>query len=42
MKDNIEILRNTYPIGSRIVLDEMNDPYCRMPTGLQGVCQGGR
>lgn len=18
----------------------MNDPYCRMPTGLQGVCQG--
>lgn len=29
-----------YPIGSRIVLDEMNDPYCCMPTGLRGVCQG--
>lgn len=40
MKINIEMLRNTYPIAPRIVLDEMNDPYCRMPTGLQGVCQG--
>ena len=39
MKNNIEILRNTYPIGSRVVLDEMNDPYCHMLTGLQGVCQ---
>lgn len=40
MKSEYDYLRNTYPIGSRIVLDEMNDPYCRMPTGLQGVCQG--
>lgn len=40
MKNNIGMLRITYLIGSRIVLDEMNDPYCRMSTGLQGVCQG--
>ena len=40
MKSECDYLRNIYPIGSRIVLDEMNDPYCRMPTGLQGVCQG--
>lgn len=40
MNNSIEMLRNIYPIGSRIVLDEMNDPYNRMPTGLQGVCQG--
>lgn len=33
-------LRQEYPAGCRIVLDEMNDPYRKMPAGLQGICQG--
>jgi len=33
-------LRQEYPVGCRIVLDEMDDPYRKMPAGLQGVCRG--
>ena len=33
-------LRQEYPVGCRIVLDEMDDPYRQMPAGLQGVCRG--
>lgn len=33
-------LRREYPAGCRIVLDEMNDPYHKMPAGLQGTCRG--
>lgn len=33
-------LRREYPAGCRIVLDEMDDPYRKMPAGLQGTCRG--
>ena len=33
-------LRKEYPIGCRIVLDEMDDPYTKIPIGSQATCQG--
>lgn len=39
-KKELERLRREFPAGCRIVLDEMDDPYCRMPAGLQGTCRG--
>lgn len=36
----LERLRRDYPAGCRIVLDEMDDPYTRIPAGTQGTCQG--
>ena len=38
--DEVERLRRTYPAGSRIVLDEMDDPYTKIPVGTQGVVTG--
>ena len=39
-RTELERLRSEYPVGCRIVLDEMDDPYRQMPAGLQGVCRG--
>lgn len=39
-KKELERLRRDYPAGCRLVLDEMNDPYRKMPAGLQGTCRG--
>ena len=39
-RTELERLRSEYPVGCRIVLDEMDDPYRKMPAGLQGVCRG--
>lgn len=39
-KKELEQLRRELPVGCRIVLDEMEDPYRKMPAGLQGVCRG--
>ena len=39
-RDEVERLRRTYPAGSRIVLDEMDDPYTKIPVGTQGVVTG--
>ena len=39
-KATIEELRRTYPVGCRIVLDEMDDPYTKIPVGAQGTCKG--
>ena len=36
----VERLREQFPVGCRIVLDEMNDPYYHIPPGTQGVCHG--
>lgn len=36
----VEQLRREYPAGCRIVLDGMDDPYRKMPVGLQGTCWG--
>ncbi len=38
-RTKLERLRSEYPVGCRIVLDEMDDPYRKMPAGLQGVYQ---
>ena len=39
-RKTVERLRKTYPAGCRIVLDEMNDPYTKIPVGAQGTCKG--
>lgn len=36
----VERLRKEYPAGCRIVLDEMDDPYTKIPIGSQATCQG--
>ena len=36
----VERVRAAYPKGCRVVLDEMDDPYCNMPKGLQGTVAG--
>ena len=39
-REVVEELRRTYPAGCRIVLDEMDDPYTKIPAGTQATCQG--
>ena len=39
-RETVERLRKEYPTGCRIVLDEMDDPYTRIPIGAQATCQG--
>ena len=39
-RETVKRLRRDYPIGCRIVLDEMDDPYTKIPVGTQGTCQG--
>lgn len=33
-------LRSQFPAGCRVVLDEMDDPYTKIPSGSQGECRG--
>ena len=39
-KEEVERLRAQFPKGCRIVLDEMDDPYTKIPTGTQAVVTG--
>ena len=39
-REIVEDLRRKYPVGCRVVLDEMNDPYTKIPIGSQGECRG--
>jgi hypothetical protein len=39
-RETVERLRKEYPAGCRIVLDEMDDPYTKIPLGSQATCQG--
>ena len=39
-RETVERLRREYPEGCRIVLDEMDDPYTKIPVGTQATCQG--
>ena len=39
-RKTVERLRKTYPAGCRIVLDEMDDPYTKIPVGTQATCKG--
>lgn len=36
----LEQLRREFPVGCRVVLDEMDDPYRKLPVGGQGTCKG--
>lgn len=36
----VERLRREFPAGCRVVLDEMDDPYTKIPVGSQGECRG--
>ena len=38
-RETVERLRSTFPVGCRIVLDRMEDPYKRIPTGMQGTVE---
>ena len=39
-RKTVEKLRRTYPAGCRIVLDEMDDPYTKIPIGSQAIVTG--
>ena len=39
-RETVERLRKQYPAGCRIVLDEMDDPYTKIPVGAQATCTG--
>ena len=39
-REMVKRLREQFPTGCRIVLDEMNDPYVTIPPGTQGICHG--
>jgi hypothetical protein len=38
--ETVEKLRSTYPVGCRIVLDHMDDPYVHIPAGSQATVTG--
>ncbi len=39
-KKQIERLRQEYPVGTRVELVEMNDPYSRLEVGDKGTVTG--
>ena len=39
-RETVERLRKEYPVGCRIVLDEMDDPYTKIPVGGQATVTG--
>ena len=39
-RETVERLREQFPTGCRIVLDEMEDPYVHIPVGTQATCMG--
>ena len=39
-KEVIERLKAEYPVGAKVELLKMNDPYHRMPTGIIGEVIG--
>ena len=39
-RETVERLRKEYPVGCRIVLDEMDDPYMTIPVGSQATVTG--
>ena len=39
-QETVRRLREEYPVGCRIVLDAMDDPWTKIPIGTQGVCRG--
>ena len=39
-RETVKRLREQFPTGCRIVLDEMEDPYVHIPVGTQATCMG--
>lgn len=39
-RDTVERLRKQYPVGCRVMLDHMDDPYTKIPAGTLGTCCG--
>lgn len=39
-KETVERLRKAYPVGCRVMLDDMDDPYTKIPIGTLGTCRG--
>ena len=39
-RETVERLRREYPVGCRIVLDEMDDPYTKLRPGAEGTVWG--
>ena len=39
-RETVERLRREYPAGCRVVLDEMDDPYTKIPIGAQATMTG--
>ena len=39
-REIVESVRKGYPVGCRVVLDHMEDPYRDMPRGTQGTVTG--
>lgn len=39
-RKTVERVKEMYPEGCRIVLDEMDDPYTKIPVGTQGTVKG--
>lgn len=39
-KDTIEMLRQKYPVGLRVELTHMDDPYSRLTHGCKGTVMG--
>lgn len=39
-KEELDALREKYPKGCRVELVKMDDPYRKMPSGMEGVVEG--
>ena len=39
-RETVEKLRSTYPVGCRVVLDHMDDPYVHIQVGSQANVTG--
>lgn len=33
----VDNIKKNYPVGCRVQLDHMEDPYCKIPKGTQGT-----
>lgn len=39
-KEQVERIKASYPVGTRVLLGEMDDPYAPVPPGTEGVVMG--